>query len=109
MNSQIFKENLPNEILFNLLKKICPINKNYYIINKVSFRTLEYHNYMNDFIEELLPFYYNSKKFYLNRKQTYNTFLTIVRQICNSNNIKYTSNMFYDKSKYEIIYYIYTE
>lgn len=108
-SSQIFKEKLPNEILFNFLEKICIYNKNCYTINKISFKKGEYHNYFDEFIKLLIPIYHNSKQFYINRKLTYNSFLTIIRQICNHNHIKYTYNMAYNKSNYEIIYYIYTD
>ena len=44
---------------------------------------------------------------YLDKKLTYNSFTTILRQICNYNKITYTSQIKYDKSSYEITYYIY--
>ena len=53
------------------------------------------------------PFYHISKQKYLERKLTYNNFTTILRQICNFNKINYTSQIKYDKSTYDIIYYIY--
>jgi glycosyltransferase involved in cell wall biosynthesis len=59
------------------------------------------------FIEECRPYYHLSKKKYLDTKTTYNSFTTILRQICNFNKIKYVSQIKYDKSKYNIIYYIY--
>jgi hypothetical protein len=43
----------------------------------------------------------------LERKMNYNSFVTILRQICNFNKIIYTSQIKYDKSKYDIIYHIF--
>ena len=44
---------------------------------------------------------------YLEKKNTYNTFTTILRQICNFNKIIYTTQIKYDKSIYNICYYIF--
>jgi predicted site-specific integrase-resolvase len=108
MTSQIFKKQVPNEILFKLLENICS-NKNekYYILNSISFKKGLYCDSISIFLELCKPFYYNSKKKYLERKITYNMFTTVIRQICNFNNIKYTTQIKYDKSVYDIIYIIY--
>ena len=53
--------------------------------------------------------YYDSKKHYITRKMDYNRFITILRQLCNVNNIKYETKMVYNSSTYEIVYYIYKE
>ena len=55
---------------------------------------------------ELNNKYKKSKKFYLERENSYNNLLTIIRQICKKNNIKYVSKIKYDKNNYSIIYYI---
>ena len=62
---------------------------------------------ISNFIEECKPYYHLSKRIYLERKLTYNSFVTIIRQICNFNKITYTSQIKYDKSTYDIMYYIY--
>ena len=59
------------------------------------------------FIENCKTYYHKSKLKYLERKLVYKSFITIIRQICNANNIIYTSQIKYDKSTYDIIYYIY--
>jgi len=107
MTSQIFKKQVPNEILFNLLENICTKNEKHYHLNSNSFKKGLYNDTINNFIELCKPCYHNSKKKYLERKLTYNTFTTIIRQICNFNNIKYTTQIKYDKSVYDIIYIIY--
>ena len=108
MSLQIFKKQIPNEILFDLLKSICTINNNkYYIFNNDSFKKGIFTEEINKFIEICKPYYHNSKQKYLEKKNTYNTFTTILRQICNFNKIIYTTQIKYDKSIYNICYYIF--
>ena len=107
MSIQIFKNKVPDELLFDLLNKICMKNENHYVLNNISFKKGLYDNCINNFFESIKPYYHNSKKKYLERKQTYNNFTTIIRQICNHNNIIYTSKIKYEKSEYEIIYIIF--
>jgi len=66
-----------------------------------------FNNLIEDFIKQCIPYYHLSKRKYLERKLTYNSFITIIRQICNFNKITYTSQIKYDKSTYDIMYYIY--
>jgi hypothetical protein len=108
MSSQIFKIYVPEIQLFDLLKKICISENNYYIFNKVAYKKAIFLNLLQPFIESLLPNYYKSKQFYLTRKQTVSSFATIIRQLCKLNNIDYTSNIYYIKSTYDIVYKIYT-
>lgn len=107
MTSQIFKEHVPNEMLFTLLENIAIKNDKYYIVNNNSYKKGIFHNYINEFIEQCRQYYYISKRKYLDTKLTYKSFITIIRQICNFNNITYTSQIKYDKSDYNIWYYIY--
>ena len=105
--SQIFKSKIPINILFSLLDKIAIKNEKQYIIDNNSYKKGILNNDINDFFENCKPYYYLSKQKYLEKKITYNSLITIIRQICNYNEIKYTSQIKYDKSKYNIIYYIY--
>lgn len=107
MSTQIFKKNIPTDLLFILLDNICLKNEKHYIFNSNSFKKGIYNESITNFIETCKPYYHNSKKKYLERKLTYNSFSTILRQICNHNKITYTSQIKYDKSKYDIMYYIY--
>ena len=108
MSSQIFKKNVPNEFLFNILDELCIKNDKYYIFNVDSFRKGLYKELIPKFLETCKPYYHISKRKYVEKKLTFNTFITVLRQICNFNNITYTSQIKYDKSNYSIIYYIYT-
>lgn len=107
MSTQIFKKNIPNEFFFSLMDSICMKNEKHYVLNVESFKRGLFKNVIQNFIEECRPYYHLSKRKYLDRKLTYNSFTTIVRQICNFNKLTYTSQIKYDKSIYNIIYYIY--
>jgi hypothetical protein len=107
MGLQIFKKQIPKEILYDLLNKICIKNENYYIFNKISYKKAEYQQLLEPFCQSLVESYHISKQTYVTRKQTYNSFLTIIRQLCRLNDINYASNVVYIKSTYEIIYHIY--
>ena len=107
MSIQIFKNIIPNNIFFELLDKICLKNEKYYIFNIESFKKGIYTEDIPKFIEFCKPFYHLSKKKYLERKLSQKSFDTILRQICNYNNITYTSQIKYDKNSYDIVYYIY--
>lgn len=107
MSTQIFKKDIPNELLFNLLDVICMKNEKHYVLNNESFKKGIYNESIVNFIEECKSYYHNSKKKYLEKKLTYNSFITIVRQICNYNKLTYTSQIKYNKSSYDIVYIIY--
>jgi len=107
MTSQIFKNSVPNEVLFNLLEDIAIKTEKCYVFNNYVYKKGVYNNTINDFLEKCKPYYYLSKRKYLERKLTYASFITILRQICNFNKITYTSQIKYEKSTYDIIYYIY--
>jgi hypothetical protein len=107
MSNQIFKKNIPIEILFNLLDTICIKNEKHYTLNINSFKKGIYNENIQTFLTTCKEFYHTSKQKYLERKLTYNTFTTVIRQICNFNKITYTSQIKYDKSTYDIVYYIY--
>ena len=107
MSTQIFKNNVPNDLLFNLLSAICLKNDKYYIFNSEAFKRGVYKENIQNFINECTQYYHLSKRKYLEKKLTFNAFTTILRQICNFNKISYTSQIKYDKSTYGIEYYIY--
>jgi hypothetical protein len=109
MNSQIFKTAIPLQLLKEFLLKICDGGNpdDEFIVSNAVFKKALFLNVLPEFIEKIKPYYYTSKHYFLERKLTYNTFMTIIRQLCNVNNIKFTTKMVYDKSKYEIHYTIF--
>jgi hypothetical protein len=105
--NQIFKTLIPKDTFWDFFQTNFDDKDTHFVVNKVVYRKIEYTNNILSFIETIKPYYYESKKKYLNRPMKYNYFLTIVRQICNSYSIRYSSRLLYDKSTYEIEYYIY--
>jgi len=107
MTSQIFKNAIPNQLLITLMDNIAIKSEKCYVLNNNSYKKGVFNDYIVNFINECKPYYHLSKRKYLERKLTYNSFITIIRQICNFNKITYTSQIKYDKSTYDIVYYIY--
>ena len=106
MSKQIFKNPIPIDMLFSLLETICVHEENNFVFNNNSYKKGIFENSIPPFIESCRPYYHNSKQKYLDKKLTYNSFTTILRQICKSNSITYTSQIKYEKSNYDIVYYI---
>lgn len=102
----IFKEDISNEILYNFLKIYCILENNYYVLDNLIYKKYEYNNKIDLLKDKLKEKYKDSKKFYLERINNFNNLLTIIRQLCKNNNIKYRNKIKYDKNKYNIIYYI---
>lgn len=107
MSSQIFKKTIPTQILINLLNDIAVKTNKCYIFNNDSYKRGIFNESITPFVNTCKEYYHNSKIKYLERKLTYNSFVTIIRQICNHNKVVYTSQIKYDKSSYDIVYYIY--
>lgn len=107
MASQIFKDTIPIEMLITLLQHIAVKTDKCYIVNNNVYKKGIFTTDIHQFFEECRPYYYISKRKYLEPPITYNSFVTIIRQICKINNIKYTTHIKYDKSNYDIIYSIF--
>jgi len=107
MNSQIFKERVPLSILYSLLDTISVKRDNHYLIDMNAYKKMVYSELHVAFFESLKPYYHKGKYFYLERKLTYNSFTTIVRQICKHEAVMFTSKINYNQSKYNIDYTIF--
>ena len=107
MSNQTFKKEIPKEMLFELLQNVCIKNDKYFTFNNDAYKKGVFTNLITEFLEKCKPYYHLSKQKYLERKLTYNSFTTILRQICNFTKVTYTSVIKYDKSSYNIIYYVY--
>ena len=106
MKSQIFKKDIPKELLYNFLDKICIKESNNYILTNDSYKKAVFNNLIISFMDELMFYYYDSKKHYLIRSHNYNSFLTVIRQICNILDITYSKDVQYIKSVYKVTYKI---
>jgi hypothetical protein len=107
MSKQIFRKEVPVSLLFDVLDQICLKTDKYYLVDQNAYRKLLYNNLHNKLADDLLDYYHISKQFYVQRKMTYNSFTNVVRQICKSTNIVFTSQIKYNESKYSIDYLVY--
>lgn len=107
MTRQLFKKNVPQHILIDFLELVSIKKSKFYIFDELSYKKADYHNLIVPFIDSIKEYYYKSKKYYATRDMTYSRFITIIRHLCKTNNILYTSNITYNKCKYHINYYIY--
>lgn len=106
MISQIFKKQIDNNILFNLLENICSIHDNKYVYNNDAYKKGIFFDLIKPFLESCTEYYHVSKRKYLTRTLSYNNFTAVIRQICKFNKLAYTSKIKYDKSNYDIVYYV---
>ena len=105
MKNQIIKKYI--DFFNDFVKENFMIENDYYIFNKIVFKKLEYENKIYEFLEKLKDYYFKNKHYYLERNPiSYNQFNTIIRQICNNNEINFSNKIKYQSSKYSIEYYI---
>lgn len=109
MPSQLFKNTVPIEVVYTFLSNICitcSVTGNHYMVNTEAYKRAHLNNLIIPFMENIKPFYHTSKQNYVSRKMSYSNFITVLRQLCNLHSISYTSKISYDKSSYEIVYFI---
>lgn len=106
MKHFLFKQAIPLAILYSLFDKICNENDYYYLIDKNVFNRMIFMNYHNIFLNEIEQYYHDSKKYFVKRDLTYNSFVNIIRQICSYNRINYCQNKKYNNSEYTICYFV---
>ena len=108
MASQIFKTQVPKESFVAFLLTCCDVNRenNLIIVNNNSYKRAQLVESLQPFLDSILECYHKSKQHYVSRKMNYTRLITIIRQICKDNQIPYVSKIKYDRSSYEIIYYI---
>ena len=109
MKNQLFKKIIPKNILYDFLKKYGDDMGKYYMFSNICYNRAKYHNDIQSFCDEVIEYYHESKKKYVTKKMSFNSFTTIIRQICKSNVITFTSKVNYIQSTYDIVYYIYKE
>lgn len=107
--SQLFKNPYPLEKLKEYVLKLCePGEKlNEYTFTKISFRRSHIAGNVVEFLKSVVPYYHKSKQKYADVIGiSYRTTATVLRQLCKFHNIPVESKIKYDKSSYEIDYYI---
>lgn len=105
--NQIFKETVKKDILYDFLNIVCEKTDKYFIFDNNAYKRANINDELQTFLNNVKEYYHKSKNFYIERKMTYSRFCTVLRQICNNNNIMFTTKVVYNKSKYNIPYYIY--
>ena len=107
MSGQIFKKDVPKNIMLDFLEG-CAVKKNgFYIFTKTLFKAAKFNNLIAPFCKKLVDYYYKSKRIYVTRHMSYTNFNTVLRQVCNNSKLIFTSNIEYEKSTYEIVYNIF--
>jgi hypothetical protein len=107
MTNQIFKREVPQHILFDLLDKICLKTDKYYYVDFNSYKKMLFLDLSATFLKDLDEYYHISKKFYLEREFTYTSFINIIRQICKFSRYHFESETKYSHSQYYINYLVY--
>jgi len=107
MSNQIFRKNIPREYIFDLLEQICLKTDNYYVVDYNSYRKFLFYDLDVKLVNDMKEYYHLSKQFYVTRKMTYKSFTNIIRHICKNINLIFTSQMKYNESKYNIVYYVF--
>ena len=64
MSSQIFKSEVPKDVLFNFLDNICIKNEKNYILNSMAFKKGLFNESIVEFFKSIYQHYHNSKKKY---------------------------------------------
>ena len=113
---KLFKMPVPNELFYGFIQKITPniiTMVSYFWIDNSAYKKAIYcdefqpMSLLQQFCNDLMLYYCKNKQFFITRKMSYNNFNTILRHICRHNGIDFKSERKYDKSKTQIVYYIY--
>lgn len=105
--SQIFKNIIPMHILYDFLNDICDKTDEYYIFDNNAYKRAILEERIKGFCHSVVNYYHIAKQYYVTRDMNYIKFCTVIRQICKSNSINFTTKILYVKSTYHIPYYIY--
>lgn len=93
-------------LLQSFLIHTCIVFRGYYIFNIDSYKKACYSGLTQKLLDDVKPYYYQSKQFYITRKQSYITFTTVLRQLCKASYLPFTSKIKYSNNTYYIIYHI---
>jgi len=106
MSDQIFKQQPPVDTLIEFLEGICDFADGMFVFTNESYRRAILLGVLEPFLTEIAPYYHNSKRTYALRKMSFARLATVVRQICRSHELSYTSKIVYGNSSYHIRYFI---
>lgn len=103
--NQIIKSDISFSIIIDFIINNCRKEGNEYVSDKVIFKKIFQNGALKTFIEQIKPYYFDSKKFYLERPLNYKNYNTILRQTTKNVNISTRKKISYFHNSYEIIYY----
>lgn len=106
MPHHLFKISPCLEVLFQLLREICPNEDEYFIIDGVAYKKMIFLKKHIPFLQMLLSCYHTSKQYYATRDFTYNSFVNIIRQICIYHKHSFIASKKYNHSEYIIRYIV---
>ena len=119
---KLLRAPIPTELVFGFIHKIAHKlpNSNYYLIDLCAYKKAMYceaepeteevkPSLMQQFCNDLMPYYCNDKHVFLTRKMSYNNLNTILRQVCRHCAIECRSERKYDKSKTQIVHHVYDQ
>lgn len=106
--SQLFKNPYPAEKLKEYILKLCEhVDDSSYIFSKACFKRAQMTGLAAEFITDVCPYYHKSKQKYADVSAiNYKLVANVLRQLCKFHNIHMESKIRYDKSSYEIEYFI---
>lgn len=106
--SQIFKKEPSLEYFTQFVKNnfYYDSEKNEYISNINTYKKLKLYNKLDEFINYIKPFYFNSKVNYPINANNIKGFNVVIRQLCKFFQVKYYYKIQYFHSNYDIVYYI---
>ena len=113
---KFFRSAIPVALLYEFIHKISyklP-NSDYYLIDLNAYKKAIYCpepasvSAIEQFCNDLMPYYCKEKQVFLTRKMSYNNLNTILRQVCRHCAVEFRSERKYDKSQTHIVYYIAT-
>ena len=86
-------QEIPIQILYDLMNKVATKYYDYYYFNYTSFRKMMFMNLFDPLAETIMPAYCPKYQYMylLKRPVTYQTVTTIIRHICNKNGVPYKS------------------
>ena len=107
--NQIIKSDISSCIVVDFIKNNCRKEGKEYVSDKTVFKIIYQNGVLTEFVEKIKPFYFESKKFYIERKLNYKNYNTILRQITKNKNIVTRKTINYFNNSYEITYYFLLE
>lgn len=105
--SSVFQKQVPVELLINLLEKICLKTESYYLFDINAYRKLIYHNYFDEFKEDLIIFYHYSAQRYITRTISFNKILVVIKQICKNTELPIKTEIKHINGVQNILLFIY--